>query len=184
MAYLCFYLGDLRLDEVDQAAVAKLREGLINDGPRSFYAKKDGTLRKPRTNTFTPTAVNRIMATLAAALRLAEREDLIVKAPQVDLLPKDDSAPIYPPTDTELSSILKTATLFTDAAPFMAEAIELAAETGMRAGEEFTRTWGSIDFKMGETGAIKVERQIKVKLVPPQQNLWVPQSGSGRRPSS
>jgi len=178
VAYLCFYLGDLRLDEVDQAAVAKLREGLLTNGPQSFFAKKDGTLRKPRTTTFSSTSVNRILATLAAALQLAEREDFIHKAPPVDLLPKDDSQPIYPPTDAELSDILKTAPLFTDAAPFMVEAIELAAETGMRAGEQFTRTWACIDFKIGETGAIKVERQMKVKLV--DGRPWTPKYKKSR----
>jgi integrase len=172
VGYLNHYVGNLRLDEIDQAAVAHLREALLRDGPRSFALNRDGQFRKARTNMFTPTAVNRIMSTLSAALRLAKDEGLIDRAPRVDMLPLDESQPIVPPSDTELAAIVKTAADFVEIAPLMAEAIELAAETGMRAGEQFTRTWSSVDFKMGETGAIRVDKQLKVKLV--DGKAWTP----------
>lgn len=165
IAYLTYFLGTLRLVDVDQAAVARVREGLWRDGPRSFAVNRSGEPRKRRCETFTPTAVNRILATLAAALNLAERERLIDRAPRVDLLPRDDSDPIVPPTDDELRAILTAAEDFRDIAPLMPEAIELAAETGMRAGEQFTLTWRSVDFTMGETGAIRIEKQPRAKLI-------------------
>jgi integrase len=178
VAYLTFYLGELRLDEIDQAAVARLRESLLRDGPRSFKLNRDGEPRKPRTSRFTPTAVNRIMSTLSAALRLAKYEGVLDRAPRVDMLPADDSQPIVPPSDAELAAILKTGADFTEAAPFMIEAIELAAETGMRAGELFTRTWSSVDFQMGDTGAIRVERQPRVKMV--DGRPWTPKHKKSR----
>jgi len=153
------------LDDVDQAAVAKVREGLLLDGPRSFTLNRSGVPRKPRCGSFTPTAVNRILASLAAALNLAEREKFIDRAPRVDLLPRDESDPIVPPTDEQLAQILKAAEDFREIAPLMPEAIELAAETGMRAGEQFTRTWRSIDFSMHDTGAIRIEKEPRAKLV-------------------
>ena len=178
VAYLTFYIGDLRLDEIDQAVVSRLRENLLRDGPRSFKLNRSGEPQKPRTTSFTPTAVNRIMSTLSAALRLAKLEGVIDQAPRVDMLPHDDSQPIVPPSDAELAAILKTAADFTDVAPFMPEAIELAAETGMRAGELFTRTWSSVDFRMGETGAIRVEKQPKVKMV--DGRPWTPKHKKSR----
>jgi integrase len=178
VAYLCHYLGDQPLGKIDQAAVAKLRENLLHDGPRSFISRRDGESRKPRMTEFTKTSVNRIMATLSAALRLAEREKIIDKAPHVDMLPRDESQPIYPPTDEGLSAILKTAAEFSDIAPFMVDAVILATETGMRAGELFTRTWSSADFKMGETGAIRVERAPKTKMV--DGKAWKPKHQKAR----
>lgn len=165
ISYLIYFLGQRRLDDVDQAAVAQVREGLFRDGPKSFMITKAGVPRKRRSETFTPTAINRILATLAAALNLAEREGIIDRAPHVDLLPRDESEPIVPPSDQDLADILKVALDFTEIAPLMPEAIELAAETGMRAGEQFALTWRSIDFAMGATGAIRIEKQARAKLI-------------------
>jgi hypothetical protein len=53
--------------------------------------------------------VNRVLATLAAALNLAEREKLLDRAPRVDLLPRDESEALVPPTDDELEAILEAA---------------------------------------------------------------------------
>jgi integrase len=178
VAYLTFFLGGRRLDEIDEAAVALVREGLFRDGPRSFALNKSGEPRKRRSETFTPTAVNRILATLAAALNLAERERLIERAPRVDLLPRDESEPIVPPSDDELDAILKAAADFREIAPVMPEAIELAAETGMRAGEQFTLSWRSVDFSMGETGAIRIEKQPRAKLIDGQP--WRPKYKKSR----
>ena len=178
VAYLTFYLSDLPLDEIDDAAVAKVREGLFRDGPRAFTLNKSGEPRRARVETFTPTSINRILATLAAALNLAEREKLIDRAPRVDLLPRDQSEPIVPPTEAELKLILKAAEQFREIAPFMPEAIELASETGMRAGEQFALTWRSVDFAMGDTGGIRIEKQARAKLVGGKP--WVPKHRKSR----
>jgi len=165
VAYLSYYLGQQPLAEIDDAAVAVVREGLLRDGPRSFVLNRSGEPRKRRSETFTPTAVNRILATLAAALNLAERERLIERAPRVDLLPRDESEPVMAPSDDELAALIKAAEDFREIAPFMPEAIELAAETGMRAGEQFALSWRSVDFRMNDTGAIRIEKQPRAKLV-------------------
>ena len=178
VAYLTYYVGELRLGDVDQAAVARVREGLWNSGPRSFALNRSGEPRKRRSETFTPTAVNRILATLAAALNLAEREGHLDRAPRVDLLPRDESDPIVPPSDDQLLTILTAAEDFREIAPLMPEAIELAAETGMRAGEEFALTWRSVDFTMGDTGAIRIEKQPRAKLVGGQP--WRPKHKKSR----
>jgi integrase len=179
VAYILYHLdGDLRLDEFHEGDVAKLREGLFREGPKSFSFKKNGEPRKPRVETFASLAINRILGTFAAVMNLAERERVIERAPRVALLPSDDSEPIVPPTDEELRALLDGAADFVQIAPFMKEAIELAAGTGMRAGEQFTRTWRNVDFKMGETGAIRIEKQPKVKLVDGQP--WRPKHKKSR----
>lgn len=179
IAYILFHLdGARRLDELHEADVARLRERLVLEGPKSFATNRNGQPRKPRVESFTPLAVNRILATFAAALRLAERERIIERAPHVDLLPADDSEPLVPPSEEELNAVLAVADDFREIAPLMPEAIELAAETGMRAGEQFTRTWRFIDFRMGETGAIRVEKQPKAKLV--DGKIWTPKYKKAR----
>ena len=178
VGYLTYYLGQVPLDEIDEGAVAKIRESLLRDGPRSFATNKSGKPRQARATTFTPTSVNRIMATLAAALNLAERERTIDRAPHVDLLPKDQSAQMLPPTDDDLRAILKTARDFLEVAPLMPEAIELAAETGMRAGEQFALTWRSVDFAMGDSGAIRIEQQARTTLVSGEP--WRPKHNKSR----
>jgi len=172
VAYLCFYAGEVLVSDVDAALVANVRESLLRDGPRCFTMRRDGEPRRPRTDTFTPTAVNRIMATMAAAVRLAEREGLIDRAPAFDLLPVDNSHPIVPPTDDQLAAILKASKNFVEIAPLMPEAIELAAFTGMRAGEQFALTWRSVDLKIGDGGAIRIEAQHRARLVDGQD--WRP----------
>jgi integrase len=179
VAYILYHLdGDRRLDELHEGDVAKLRERLVLEGPKSFTTNRNGQLRKPRVDVFTPLAVNRILATFAAVLRLAERERIIERAPHVALLPSDDSEPLVPPSDEELGAIIAAAKDFRDIAPLMPEAIELAAETGMRAGEQFTRSWRFIDFRMGETGAIRIEKQPKVRLI--DGKVWVPKHKKAR----
>jgi integrase len=179
IAYILYHLdGGLRLDELHEGHVARLRERLVLEGPKSFTTNRNGQRRKPRVESFTPLAVNRILATFAGAIRLAERERLIDRAPRVDLLPADDSEPLVPPSDEELRAILTVAEDYRAIAPLMPEAIELAAETGMRAGEQFTRTWRFIDFRMGETGAIRIEKQPKARLI--DGKVWTPKHKKAR----
>jgi len=70
-----------------------------------------------RTSIFTPAAINRILGTLKAALHLAEMEGLITKAPPVKFLPRDDSRPVMPPTETEFDAIVETSKQFLEIGP-------------------------------------------------------------------
>jgi integrase len=173
VSYLCYYLGPVPVDQIDVAVFAKFREDLMRDGPRSFFMKQDGNPRAARGQSFTNTAVNRITGTLMAALRLAEREGVIDRAPFVDMLPLDRSDSIEPPSEDQLDLILAAAEKFTDVAPYMVEAIKLAAWSGLRAGEQFSGlTWRCIEFNAGTTGAIKIGKQHKVKMV--DGRAWTP----------
>lgn len=179
VAYICYYLADYRIDQVDAAAFAKFREALIQDGPRSFFFKKDGQPRAARQGEFTNTSVNHITSTLIAALRLAEKEGVIERAPQVEMLPKDKSELIDPPTDEQFAALLEAAETFRAIAPLMREAIKLAAWSGMRAGEQFCGlTWRCVDFDMNGTGALKIAMQAKTTMV--DGKPWKPKNKKAR----
>lgn len=179
VAYICFYLGDRRIDQVDAAAFAKFREALIHDGPRSFFFKKNGQPRAPRRVEFTNTSVNHITSTLMAALRLAEKEGVIDRAPQVEMLPKDKSELIDPPTEEQFAALLEAAETFRPIAPFMPEAIKLAAWSGMRGGEQFCGlTWRCVDFNLNGTGALRIQMQPKTTMV--DGKPWRPKGKTAR----
>ena len=163
--YIAYYLGDLRIDQITVADVNKMIEAMHENGPLSFKLRQDGKPRQRRTTSFTPTAINRILGTLKAALNLAASEDMIAAAPKVKLLPKDDSRPIVPPTDTELEAIIEASRQFSEVAPYFPEVINIAAETGLRLSELFNLTWRSVDFSMGDTGGLRVEEQHRARIV-------------------
>ena len=163
--YLAYFLGDRRLDKLSVANVNQMVESLHRDGPISFTLRQDGKPRQRRTTTFTPTAINRILGTLKACLNLAASEGTIAKAPKIKMLPQDNSKPIVPPTDTELQAIVEASRQFSEVAPHFPEVINLACETGLRAGELFHLTWGSVDFSMGDTGGLRVEEQHRARNV-------------------
>ena len=163
--YLVYYLGDLRIDQISVADVNNMIETMHRDGPISFKLRKDGKPCQRRSDTFTPTAINRILGTLKAALNLAASEDAIAAAPKVKMLPQDNSKPITPPTDTELQAIVEASRQFHEVAPHFPEVIQLAAETGLRLSELFNLTWGSVDFSMGDTGGLRVEEQHRARIV-------------------
>ena len=163
--YLVYYLGDIRIDRLSVADVNKMIETMHKNGPISFKLRRDGKPRQRRSKTFTPTAINRILGTLKAALNLAASEDTITTAPKFKMLPQDNSKPIVPPTDSELQAIIEASRKFTEIAPHFPEVIQLAAETGLRLGELFNLTWGSVDFSMGDTGGLRVEEQHRARIV-------------------
>ena len=163
--YLAYYLGDTRIDRLSLGDVNKMVETMHRDGPISFKLRQDGKPRQRRTKVFTPTSINRILGTLRAALNLAASEGTIVAAPKIKLLPQDNSKPIVPPTDTEMQAIIEASRRFHEIAPHFPEVINLAAETGLRAGELFNLTWGSVDFSMGDGGGLRVEEQHRSRLV-------------------
>lgn len=163
--YITYYLGDLPLDRIAVGDVNRMIEAMHANGPLSFRLRQDGKPRQRRSSTFTPTAINRILGTLKAALNLAVAEGLIPSAPRVKLLPRDDSRAIVPPTDTEFEAILEASRQFAEVAPHFPEVIQIAAETGLRLSELFNLTWGSVDFSLGDTGALRIEEQQRTRIV-------------------
>jgi len=163
--YITYYLGDLPLDRITVRDVNRMIESMNENGPLSFYLRQDGKPRQRRSTTFTPTAINRILGTLKAALNLAATEGLITSAPRVKLLPRDDSRAIVPPSDTEFEAILEASRQFVEPAPYFPEVLQIAAETGLRLSELFNLSWRSVDFSLGDTGALRIEEQQRTRIV-------------------
>lgn len=177
LAYLVFYLGDHRLDEVAQPKVInRYVERRLSEPPLTFRLRKDGQPVRVRGERVSNTAINQSLSILRAALNLAFKEGLLDAAPRVELLPVDDARVLVPPSDTELAAILKEAEQLRAEAPLLPEAIELSVETGLRKEELFRLTWGSVDFSMGPNreGAVRVEEQGRGRLV--GGKLWTPKN--------
>lgn len=177
MAYLCYYLGDRRIDEVARTDTLNWYvERRLADPPLTFTLRKDGTAKRPRVEKVSNGAINKSLSILRAALNLAYREGLLDAPPRVELLPEDDARPIVPPSDTELAAILAAAEKFRPEAALLPEAIELSIETGLRKEELFRLTWGSADFSLGpkREGAIRVEEQGRGRLV--GGKVWTPKN--------
>jgi integrase len=162
---LIFYLGGELIDEIDAAVVNRYVEARLKDPPLTFSFRKDGSPKRARVETVGHSTVNRSLEVLRAALRLAEAENVIVKAPSINLLPRDSSSPVLPPTDEDYERLIVGAKAVLEVAPLMEKVVGLFAETGLREGELFHLTWRSVDFKLGETGAVRVEKQRKARAV-------------------
>src|SRR5262249_26843145 len=107
-------------------------------------------------------------------LFLAHNEGKLATAPSIDLLPEDDSTPVVPPTEQQYEVLLKLSADFRPVAPYMPEAIDFDAETGLRLAEQFNLAWASVD---RERNALRVETQARVRLVngrpwKPKYNKW------------
>lgn len=106
-----------------------------------WYAEKraeDGVKR---------TTIHREISDIRAALRFAEKRQLISANPMRGYeMPKRDDARLSPPTDAEFSAILKVA------APHLQRAMLLAYHTGLRPGREelLCLRWQAVDF-IGKT---------------------------------
>jgi integrase len=99
---------------------------------------------------------------------------VIASPPRIDLLPEDDSEAIVPPTEDELQRLLDACTAYEGVAPLMRSIIEFVSETGLRRGEVFALTFGSVDLPRN---CIRVETQRRVRMVngrawKPKHNKW------------
>lgn len=129
-------LGDLRLDEIDVAVIARFRAKLIADG------KSDKT-------------INNILAVLSKALKYAEAARVISHAPSVGLL-KVERPEIVAWSLEEYARLLD-ATKALD--PIWYAAVCLAGEAGLRIGEVRALDWRrDVDLV---AGTITVNRQTR-----------------------
>jgi integrase len=173
--YLLHYLGDCRLDELlSPAAINAFVETMVKNGPLVFATRKDGQPWRRTEEQFSNATINKTLQCLRSLLYLAHKEGVIDSPPRVDLLPEDDSTPVIPPSEEQFKVLLRLAEDFRAVAPFVPEAIELDAETGMRCGELFNLTWRSVDL---QRGAVRIETQGRVRLVngrawKPKHNKW------------
>ncbi|MHB8877488.1 MAG: tyrosine-type recombinase/integrase [Myxococcaceae bacterium] len=178
--YLVFYLGDRRIDEIGPAELNWYVEKRKADGPLSFTLTKEKKPRHPHCTEISNAGINKSLSILRAALYLALHEGVVDKPPRVELLPEDDASPVVPPTDAVLEEILAEAEKVRAGAPLLPEAIELSVETGLREGELFNLTWGSVDYSLGpkREGGIRVEEQGRGRIVGGKR--WTPKNRRSR----
>jgi len=174
--YLFYYRGDRTLDELlSPKHVNYFIEQMKTNGPMTFAKSRNGKPLAPSRTELTNNTINKCLQCLKATLNLAFEEGVIGRAPRIDLLPLDDSRTIDAPTDEQYARRLSSAPELRALAPYLPEVIEFAADTGLRKGEIFSLTWGSVDF---ERRAIKIERQGKTKSV--NGRAWRPKHNKFR----
>ncbi len=173
--YLLYYLGDKKLTELLRAdQINSFIETMKASGPIMFAMRKDGTPWRRRSSEFTNETVNKCLQCLRAVLNLAHAECVIQAQPKIDLLPTDDSVPVIPPTEEQLQDLLAVCETYRPIAPLLPEVVQFTGETGLRRGEVFHLTWGSVDLVRD---AIRVEMQTKSRVVNgrvwrPKHNKW------------
>jgi len=174
--YLLHYLGNYSLIEAgNPKQVNFFIEQMKANGPISFKNRLDGRPWKIRTSELSNSTINKSLQNLKATLYLAYSEGILDRKPRIDLLPQDDATPVLPPTDEEFDRLLEACEHYRAVAPWLPEVVELAADTGMRRGELFSLTWGSIEF---DRKAIRVEMQRRGRLV--NGVNWKPKHGKFR----
>jgi|GEM_PF-1886353 len=170
-------LRDLPLGEIDTAHVNTYVEWRLEVGMLTFASKRDGTRYRARAKQVGAQTINKSLKVLSAALHLAFEEDVITKMPKVNYLPEDDAKTILPPTEEQYRAIVRGAAQLRDIAPLLPEVVELFSEFGLRPGELFHLTWGSVDWTLGvgeNQGAIRVEEQKRTHVV--GGKTWVPKN--------
>jgi integrase len=134
--------GKLRLNEIDEAAIAQFRASLIG--------RKLG-----KTRTMSEKRINNILAVLSKSLRYAHRVRLIDSVPDIGMF-KVERPEIEALSFEEYLRLLATATK--DYEPEWYVAMCLAGEAGMRVGEVKALQWEDIDLI---AGTITVQRQVR-----------------------
>ncbi len=170
-------LGELPLHEIDTAQVNAYVEWRLEVGGLTFASKKDGTRYRARAQAIGAQTINKSLKVLSAALRLASDEGLIAKLPKISYLPEDDARSILPPTEEQFRAVVRGAEQLRGTAALLPEVIQLLGEFGLRPGELFHLTWGSVDWTMGvgeNQGAIRVEEQKRTRVVGGKP--WVPKN--------
>lgn len=161
--YLLLYLGDCRLNEVGEPRVVnQFVEKMVENGPLSFSRGKKGEPRRIFQRSFTNATINKSLQALRAMLYLAHQEKVIAAAPSITILPEDDSSAIIPPTEEQMARLLHACEAFHEIAPLLRDVTEFTGETGLRPGEVFALTHGSVD---RERNCIRIEIQGRIKVI-------------------
>src|SRR6266849_7950623 len=183
-------LAELPLDKIDTGKINHHIEWRREVGALTFAYRNDGERYKPRRTEVGNQTVNKALKLLSSALRLAHEEGTIDKLPRINFLPEDDARAIVPPTEEQYQALIRGAQGLRAIAPFLPEVVELFGEFGLRPGELFHLTWGSVDWKLGvgeNQGALRIEEQKRTRVVggkpwlPKNRKFrWVPFTSRGR----
>lgn len=170
-------LANMRLSEINTAAINAYTEWRMRVGAITFATRKDGGRYRPRTQEVSSATLNKSLKLLSAALHLAADEEVIVKVPKIVYVPEDDARAIVPPTEEQYRALIQAAEQFRPIAPLLPEVIELLGELGFRPGELFHLPWASVDWNLGEganRGAVRVEQQKRTRMMGGQR--WIPKN--------
>jgi integrase len=160
--YLLYKLGDMRLDEITTEVIHRYAEQMVLPGAAlSFHVRRDGKMRKPKTDTLSALTVNKQLQQLKATLRLATDERTLGAVPVVRMLPADDAQEVVPPSEEQFDLVVRAAEEFRDIAPLLPEVTVFAAETGLREGELMNMLWSQVEFGIGACGALRIERRTR-----------------------
>jgi integrase len=129
--------------------VKKLREWFPSSGPNVTPGKIDLFVEKMRFEGLADTTINGVLRVLRAALKLAEENGKIEKAPKVRLLRETKKIPSVL-TGEEVERLASAALGRTNLA------ILFAAFAGLRRAEILHLTWGDIDFGLEGQGLVRV----------------------------
>src|SRR5687767_12074725 len=170
-------LGPLTLDQISTAAINGYVEWRRKVGAISFSTRKDGQRFRARTEAIGAQTINKSLKVLSAALRLACDEEVIAKVPKINFLPEDDARAVLPPTEEQFQALIRAAEQLRALAPLLPEVVELLGEFGLRPGELFHLTWGSVDWNLGQganRGALRVEEQQRTRMLGAER--WIPKN--------
>ena len=170
-------LADLPLDKIDTAKINHHIEWRREVGTLTFAYRKDGERYKPRCMEIGNQTINKSLKLLSSALRLAHDEEVIGRVPKINFLPEDDARAIVPPTEEQYHALIRGAQQLRSLGRLLPEVIELFGEFGLRPGELFHLTWGSVDWTLGvgeNQGALRVEEQKRTRVF--GEKTWVPKN--------
>lgn len=174
-------LHGLRLDQIGTAEINSYVEWRRAVGAITFATRKDGQAYRSRVEEVGSQTINKSLKVLSAALRLAADEGVISRVPKINYLPEDDARPVMPPSEEDYRAFVEAAAHLRPIAPLLPEVIELLGELGLRPGELFHLTWGSVDWSLGEgdnKGAVRVEEQKRTRVV--GGTTWKPKNRKWR----